>query len=315
VTIVRRVLGALVWSIVMVVVALGVAGLVTAANRPPGTAARPELTWAADSAVQPELDAATAELRAIASQVEALGTQGRGALAAMAARQFATLDEALTRGTALVREIQEQSAAVRGRLADDAGFGPGAELRLSGETRGRRERLLSAVEATDGLAVSWVRLTQGARSAATLSQLLARHDQLITLAIEAGRAGDFPTALNRIANAARRLELADEIREELGNTTDVDTLVEWLRRNRAYDEALRTVYEATAASPDRVTRAIREALAAEQEARDQLPEDTRGMVIIMSEIGRGGLNQAVIAIEQARGELDGALESIPDASR
>jgi hypothetical protein len=64
-----------------------------------------------------------------------------------------------------------------------------------------------------------------------------------------------------------------------------------------------------------VTPAIREALAAEQEARDQLPEDTRGMVIIMSEIGRGGLNQAVIAIEQARGELDGALESIPDASR
>jgi hypothetical protein len=64
-----------------------------------------------------------------------------------------------------------------------------------------------------------------------------------------------------------------------------------------------------------VTRAIREALAAEQEARDQLPEDTRGMVIIMSEIGRGGLNQAVIAIEQARGELDGALESIPGEGR
>jgi tetratricopeptide (TPR) repeat protein len=308
---VRRVLGGLVWAVVIVVVALGVAGLTSAANRQPGTPARPELTWAADSAVRPDLDAATTQLRAIAEQVEDLGVQGRGALAAMAARQFGTLEETLARGTTLVQGIRQQSAAVRDRLAGNVAFGPGAELRLSAETRDRQARLLGALDATDGLAASWVRLTQGAQSAATLSGLLARHDQLITLAIEAGRAGDFPTALNRIANATRRLELADEIREDLANTTDVATLVEWLRRNREYDEALATLYEATAESPDRITPAIREALRAEQEARDQLPEDTRGMVIIMSEIGRGGLNQAVIAIEQARGELAGALESIP----
>ena len=310
-TIVRRVLGGLAWSVVIVVLAFGVAGLATAANRQPGTAARPELTWAADSAVKPELDAATTELRVIATQVEDLGVQGRGALAAMAARQFGTLEETLARGTRLVQGIREQSRAVRDRLTGNAAFGPGAELSLSSETRARQARLLGALDATDRLAASWVRLTQGAQSAAGLSGLLARHDQLITLAIEAGRAGDFATALNRIANATRRLELADEIREDLANTTDVDTLVEWLRRNREYDEALRSLYMATAESPNEVTPAIREALAAEQEARDQLPEDTRGMVVIMSEIGRGGLNQAVIAIEQARGKLAGALESIP----
>ena len=309
-TIVRRVLAAIVWSLLIVVLSLGVAGLATAANRQPGTAARPELTWAGDSAVRPELDAATAELRGIAEQVEELGGQGRGALAAMAARQFGTLEEALARGTTLVGEIRERSRAVRGTLSANEAFGPGADLRLSSETRDRHAALLGAVEGTDGLAASWVRLTQGAQSAATLSELLARHDQLITLAIEAGRAGDFPTALNRIANATRRLELADEIREELANTTDVEMLVEWLRRNLAYDEALRDLYEATAESPDRATPAIREALEAEQEARDQLPEDTRGMVIIMSEIGRGGLNQAVIAIEEARGRLTAALERV-----
>ena len=38
--------------------------------------------------------------------------------------------------------------------------------------------------------------------------------------------------------------------------------------------------------------------------------DLRALVVILSEIGRGGLNQAVITIEQARGELDSAISLI-----
>jgi hypothetical protein len=58
----------------------------------------------------------------------------------------------------------------------------------------------------------------------------------------------------------------------------------------------------------RVTGSVREAVAAEEAARARLPPDARGMVLIMADIGRGGMNGAVIAIEEARGRLADALE-------
>ena len=42
--------------------------------------------------------------------------------------------------------------------------------------------------------------------------------------------------------------------------------------------------------------------------RRRCPRTQRAIVVIMSDIARGGLNQAVIAIEQARGALAGALD-------
>ena len=70
------------------------------------------------------------------------------------------------------------------------------------------------------------------------------------------------------------------------------------------------MYEASAASPNRITPEIRAAIAAEQAAREQLPRTTNNLVIIMGDIARGGMNQAVIAIESARGRLAGALEAL-----
>ena len=58
-----------------------------------------------------------------------------------------------------------------------------------------------------------------------------------------------------------------------------------------------------------MTKDVRAAFAAEKAARAGLPEDTRALVVIMSEIEQGGPNQAVIAIEQARGSLAAALET------
>jgi len=50
--------------------------------------------------------------------------------------------------------------------------------------------------------------------------------------------------------------------------------------------------------------------------RARLPPDARGLVLIMSDIGRGGMNDAVITIEEARGKLADALAPAPapDAS-
>ena len=65
-----------------------------------------------------------------------------------------------------------------------------------------------------------------------------------------------------------------------------------------------TLYTEISKVGKKVTAATQAAVKAEAAARARLPPDTRGLVIIMSEIGRGGMNGAVIAIEEARGQAE-----------
>ena len=104
------------------------------------------------------------------------------------------------------------------------------------------------------------------------------------------------------------IEQARSLRDDLSGSTDVTTLTTWIDRNAAYDAAVRRLYDALLESKGRVTDRVREAFAGEQAARRGLPADTRALVVIMSDIARGGLNQAVISIEQARGALSSALD-------
>jgi hypothetical protein len=100
---------------------------------------------------------------------------------------------------------------------------------------------------------------------------------------------------------------ARNLRDSLAATVDVTTLGQWLDLNGEYDAALRHLYQVILDSNGSVTPDVRAAYDAEAAARERLPSDTKGLVIILAEIGRGGLNQAVIGIEGARGELDAAL--------
>jgi hypothetical protein len=59
-----------------------------------------------------------------------------------------------------------------------------------------------------------------------------------------------------------------------------------------------------------VTREVRRAFEAVERAQQSLPLDTRALVVIMSDIAQGGLNQAVISIEQARGGLAAATAAL-----
>ena len=88
----------------------------------------------------------------------------------------------------------------------------------------------------------------------------------------------------------------------------MSTLTAWIDRNAAYDTALRRLYDALLSSKGRVTDKVRAGFDGEQAARHQLPPDTRGLVVIMSDIAEGGLNQAVISIEEARGAIGSALD-------
>lgn len=309
----RRFVLALGWLACAVLLAFGSAGLVAGLSREPGTPARPELTWAADEAVRPGLAAATADLARLADEVTELGRLGRAALATLIERDLDRLASTITAGTSLVATIDADAAGLRARLTTLPGVGPGIEGRLGPELRAEYAAILTALESTAGLRESWATLTAGSAAAARLATLLADHDRYAAAAARAGSRGSYSPALTELASATATLDQAQALRDVLANTADVTVLDQWLGRNRDLDLALARLYRALRASKGTVTAEVRDAAAAERAAQERLPPDTRGLVVIMADIARGGLNQAVITIELARGRLAAAVGSL-DAS-
>ncbi len=306
----RAFLGALVWFAVIVVIALGAAGLATGFDHPPGSGGRPELTAAGDAEVAPLLDAAEGDLAALADQVELLARQARGALAALNGADPTTGETAIAEGDRLVADVTRRTTALRGQLAAVPYVGtPQAGLAVSDAILSRHAALVAALDATDGLDTSWSRLSIGSVAAVRMSQLLAEHDRLIGQAVERGRLAKYAEAMKLIDQAEQELAAARTLRNQLAKTVEVSVLDEWISRNADYDVALRDLYKAISKVGTKVTPATRAAVKAEAAARARLPPDTRGLVIIMAEIGRGGMNDAVIAIEEARAKLTDALEA------
>jgi hypothetical protein len=304
--VVRGVL-ALLWLGAAALISLGAAGMVASVGGPPGGGGRPELTWAGDAAIAPALDAAQGDLAAIADQVDALAQEGRLALAALAATDLPALQRAVGDGSVLAETIGTRVRDLAARVAALPALRPDAALFYGTETSRRQQRLLTALAAAGQLPSVWSRFSGGAAAAAQLTDLLAAHDRQAGAAAALGRAGRYADALRQLEAAAVTLDAARRLRDQLANAVDVSVLDAWIGRNATYDAALRTLYLALAASGGRVTSAVREALAAEQAARAQLPPDTRGLVVILSEVARGGMNQSVIAIEEVRGTLAAVL--------
>jgi hypothetical protein len=302
-------LGALAWTAIVLVIALGGAGLVVGLDHPPGSAGRPDVTASGDAVVVPMLGAAESDLGDLADQVQALGTQARGALAALNGADPAVSDAAIAEGTRLVRDVVARTAAIRLALASVPYIGtPEAGLFVSDSVVERHDALVAALDATDGLDVSWLRLSVGSVAASRMSTALAEHDRLVGQAIDRGRLAKYADAIKLIDQAEAELTTARGIRNQLVNTVDVTVLDEWIARNADYDVALRKLYDAISKVGNKVTPATRAAVKAEAAARARLPPDTRGLVVIMSEIGRGGMNGAVIAIEEARAKLADAID-------
>ncbi len=304
-----RLLGALAWIAIVFVIALGGAGLVVGLDHWPGSAGRPDVTATGDAVVVPLLDHAEADLGDLADQVEALGTQARGALAALNGADPTISAAAIAEGDRLVKDVISRTVAIRLALADVPFIGtPEAGLYVSDPVVARHAALVAALDATDGLDRSWERLSVGSVAATNMSVALAEHDRLIGLAIAQGRLAKYSDAIKLIGPAEAELATARAIRDQLVNTVDVSVLDDWIKRNADYDVALRKLYEAIGTVGGKVTPATRAAVKAEADARASLPPDTRGLVVIMAEIGRGGMNGAVIAIEQARAKLTDAID-------
>lgn len=306
----RRIGAAILWLALVAAIALGGAGLVSGMDHVPSGEARPELTYVRDGEVTARLDAVTGDLRALADVVADLGVQARGALAALNGTDIETSEAAITEGDRLLRVLLERTRLIRLELADVPYVGrTDTAMLVSSSIVGRHDALGRALDATDGLQDAWTRLTLGSLSAIRLSTLLAQHDDQVTAAAALGRDAQYDEAVARLAEAEVTIQAAREMRDQLANTVDVTVLDQWLNRNAAYDVALADLYRAYATVGSTVTDELRDAIAAEEAARRNLPGDTRGLVVIMAELGRGGMNSAVVAIEQARGRLTAAIDA------
>jgi hypothetical protein len=299
----RRAAVLVAWVAAAAVLALGAAGIVAALDHLPGGAGRPELTSAADRAVAPDLEAAAADLATLADAVGVLGEDGRAALSALVARDTAALGTAIAAGTAQLDAIDAAAARLQGDLDGLPLDGPDRTIRYSASTIARYDELAGALRAVEPLRPAWERLAAGVVPAVELTAHLLDHDRIGGEAIRFGGAGKYPEAIGRIADASAELDAAGVIRDRLAATVDVTTLDQWIERNAAYDNALRDLWDALRQSRGRVTDAVRGAAARERAAKDQLPPDARALVVILGDVARGGLNQAVITIEEARGEL------------
>ena len=310
----RQILLALAWLAAVLLIALGAAGLVAGMDAPATAGSRPWLTARDDLIVAERLDAIAADLQLVSDRLDALGVQGRAALSALVGNDAATAAAALDEGDRLVADIRARSAGVEAALDAVPLIGtPEAEFRLGPAVRDRHARLAAAVASAQGVEAAWLQLASGSAAAARLSSLLAAHDEDVIAAAAQGREAKYEEALTLLDDADRAIEDARLLRNQLARTVDVTTLDEWLERSARYDVALRALYQALVDGDGRVTQAVREAMTAERKAKDRLPPDTRGLVLIMAEIGRGGMNGAVVAIEQARGRLTEALTE-PTAS-
>lgn len=313
----RTVLTTLAWLAIVVVIALGAAGIVTGMDRAPSETG-PAASFDGDPAVTARLDAVSADLSDLDDQVDALGTHARNALAALNGADPATAETEIAAGDTLVGAIVQRTAAIRSKLAAVPFIGTAdAGLHLSGGVLDRDAALEAALAETDGLDAGWARLSISAIAASKTSQLLAAHDQLMGQALAKGRLAKYADADKLITQAGAQLTTAKSVRDDLAKTVDVTVLDEWIKRNENYDTALRNLYKAISKVGRTVTPAVRNAVKAEKTARAQLPPDAKALVVIMADIGRGGMNQAVIGIEEARATLADAIDranTTPDAS-
>jgi hypothetical protein len=290
-------------------IALGAAGIVAGMDTPASDGSdRTGRTRQGDAVVDRHLDAIEIELRGLSGAIGSLNDQARAIIASLPDNDPTAADSATALGTGLVADIATRVDRIQDAINNVPIVGTqAAEYQLTPETGERYTAYVGGLASTRGITEAWTRLTVGSLSATRMSGLLAAHDEAVVDAAAEGRRGAYDLALGHLDDADAAIADARTLRDRLSATVDVTTLDEWLDRSAAYDVALRALYVAVQRADGQVTSAVRDAMAKEEAAKRRLPPDTRSLVVIMAEIGQGGMNAAAIAIEQAREDLEESL--------
>ena len=302
-----RVLRGLAWAVVLAVMAASAAGLVDLAWHAPGSPARAELTYPGDAALGVTLDAATVELELIAADMASLAQEAKNALGEVSSTDPTRLREALQRGAEAAASIDSATRDLRESLVGLPGDGPTAAIEYSNATLVRRAAILAAIDSAAGLTGRWQQVSGRAADAALLTELIGLHDIAVLDAASKGRASEFAEAVEVLDQALLEIEDIQLLRVRLIAGSEPTVLDEWIERNTNYDRALRRLYAALDRSGGEVTLAVQSARREERLAFEQLPPDRRTILVIVSEVARGGLTLAVLAIEEASAHVDEAL--------
>ena len=304
---VGRVIRGLAWAAVLAVMAASAAGLVDLAWHAPGSPARAELTYPGDAALDVALDAATAELELIAADMASLAQEAKNALGEVASPDPTRLREALQRGAEAAAAIDSATRGLRESLIGLPGDGPTAAVEYSNATLVRRAAILAAIDAAGGLTGRWQQVSGRAADAALLIELIGLHDVTVLDATSKGRSNEFAKAVEILDSALLKIEDIQLLRARLIVGSEPTVLDEWIERTGTWDRALRKLYAALNRSGGEQTLAVISARREERLAFEQLPPDRRTILVIVSEVARGGLIQAVLAIEEASAHIDEAL--------
>ncbi len=299
---------ALAWLTAVLLIAVGVGGVATAATPVPDEGHRPELYARAEAALAPGLAGITIDLEALQVQAEHLATTSRRALVDLAARDADALSGDLDAGDAIVIEVGTLATRVDAALGA-LPYGVASD-RLGARMQARLAAAVDAVDAVRPLAGDWGRLSGAAVPAISITSHLEQHDVTAFEATQEGTAGRYAAALERLTGATAELDAAKVIRDRLAQSVDTSTLDAWIERNRTYDTALVRLYTALEASPDHATPEVLAAFAEVEAAQKLLPPDTRALIVIIGDLAQGGLNQAAIAVEEARGALTVAVAAV-----
>jgi len=296
------------WLVAAMFVSLAGAGLAVSADHLPGDTTRPERTWTQDVAFQTRIRALGPEFDALSGDVGTLGDTARTALVDLVARRDDLLSTDLATGDRLVTSIDAQVIRLNGKLDAVAGSTP--PYLLGGASASMLSAARAALQTTTPLSAQWHALADQSLPAIGLTAVLQTHDDLVFSAIQQAHAAKYSTAVKTLAKAGTELDKATQTRDALKARADVSTLTTYIDRMSAYDQALTALYTNLQQSGGRMTATGERLVANVVAAQKLLPPDTRAIVVIMGDIAQAGLNQAAIAIEQARGDLGDAVAAL-----
>lgn len=297
------------WSTaLLVLIALGAAGLAVAADRPQNPAQRPELTWRADQQVRPRIQAMAEELALIDQDVVELSSAGRDVLGRLQALDRDGLNAALVSGderSATTDAAVDRLLELRAETIAEID-----EWRLGIPTRDLLDQLGAATLAAQQVSAFWNGLAADARTVGGLVDALLRHDGLVFRATTAGRESRWADALDLLGQAEAPLAEASDVRDGLAANTDVGTLSDLLERFRAYDGALVELYTYVRDTGRQAGDAFDHLQARVDRAQAALPADNRALTVIVGEAAGPSVADALVAIERAHGEILDALDAV-----
>jgi hypothetical protein len=302
-------LGRLFVAAMLVLVAIGGAGLAVAADRPHTDEFRPELTARADRAFEPWRARMTEQLNVANDGLTDLSLAGREVLGDLYGQDLDELEDSLASGgrlSAALQTVREALLQVRLQQAEEV-----PDSRLGEANRDVLEGVDEAIETLATVPGAWQQVGRSADTVAGLLRSLEQHDELVFEATAAGRDGRWQDALDLVARADASLAEAAVVRDRLAQTTDVSTLDELLRRYAAYSDALAALYSGLdgGAAPDSPEVAALEANVAAAQAA--LPADDSALSVIVADAFGPSVTDALVVIERARGGVAETLGRIP----